>query len=77
MRVGTHGATNTWLPLGGGRHILIYTTWINATGWVKIPATYTANGTGFERTAWNPKGFDNNHMREEANAEALAWALAN
>lgn len=76
-RVGTHGRSNTWLPLGGGRYALVYTTWINATGWVKIPATYKANGSGFERTAWQPKGFDYNHMREEANAEALAWALAN
>lgn len=74
--VGTHGDTNTWMPVGAGRYILVYTTWINATGWVKIPAVYTATGGTFERTAWNPAGFDNNNLREEAGAEAQAWALA-
>ena len=77
-RVGTHRSLNTWMPIGAGKQVLVYTTWANANGWRKVPALYTTTPGGtYQLAAWNEAGFDNNRMREEANAEALTWAITN
>ncbi|OKL48832.1 hypothetical protein BSR29_02955 [Boudabousia liubingyangii] len=77
-RVGTHGIDNVWIPVGGDKYALIYTTWANATGWRKVPAIYTKQPGGtYQLARWNEAGFDFNRMRAEAYPEALTWAINN